>query len=100
MLAKKNSDPSAKVPGGCQVRIQGQGLINKSTAPIDVNSNIGKSVPAPTKCNRVFSTQVRSSAGQPCRFGNLLSDIQHPDIGLENDITPSSHPIVPLELGI
>ena len=45
------------------------------TAPIDVDSNIRKSVPAPTKCNRVFSTQVRSSPGQPCRFGDLLSDV-------------------------
>src|SRR5476649_865425 len=82
VLTAENSYPAAVVTYCCQVGVERERLINEGETGIDVTSNISKSVPAPTECNRIIPAQFCSSPGQPCGFRDLLHEASHPAVRL------------------
>ena len=61
-LAGIDTQPAAPLPSHCQIWVKTEGMVNESEASLDIAADVSQRVPAPTKCYRSVSSQMRRTS--------------------------------------
>src|SRR5262249_44562329 len=92
-IAIVDLDPAASGPGDGEVRIEGDGAIDASSAVVELAQHVAQRQSALNQRDGIISPELDRASRQPLRLGRLLLAIDHPAVHLAVAVEGRGHGI-------